>query len=83
MRQMTRIPRADTPGGLQVSDGTDAVGSIVVVGRKFFAFDVEHVFIGTYTSQREAMRSIPKLKKQTKLRVQMRRFDTGNGAEKR
>jgi hypothetical protein len=59
---MTRIPRADTPGALSVSDGTDAVGSIVEIDRTFFAFDVEHVFIGTYASQREALRSIPGLK---------------------
>jgi hypothetical protein len=58
-----RIPRADTPGALSVSDGTETVGSIVTINGAYFAFDVEHVLVGTYASQREAMRAIPKLKK--------------------
>jgi hypothetical protein len=60
---MTRIPRADTPGALSVSDGSDTVGFIVAIDGSHFAFDVEHVLVGAYASQREAMRAIPKLKK--------------------
>ena len=58
-----RIPKADTPGALFVSDGTDPVGSIVVIDSSYFAFDLEHILIGEFASQREAMRAIPKLKK--------------------
>jgi hypothetical protein len=51
------------PGALSVSDGSETVGSIVTIKGSYFAFDVEHVFVGMYASQREAMRAIPKLKK--------------------
>lgn len=50
------------PGALSVSDGSDTVGSIVVIKGTYFAFDAEHAYVGTYASQREAMRAIPKLK---------------------
>jgi hypothetical protein len=60
---VTRIPKADTPGALQVSDGSETVGSIVVIDSSYFSFDVEHVLIGEFRTQREAMRAIPKLKK--------------------
>jgi hypothetical protein len=55
----TRIPKADAPGALAVTDGAVTVGSIVVCDGSFFAFDYAGVLAGQYPTQIAAMRAIP------------------------
>jgi outer membrane protein assembly factor BamB len=53
------IPRASASGALTVIDGTVTVGSIVARDGSFFAFDADGILLGKYSTQGEAMRSIP------------------------
>jgi hypothetical protein len=55
----SRIPKANAPGALHVSDGADACGTIVERDGSFFTFDIDGVLVGEYPSQREAVRACP------------------------
>jgi hypothetical protein len=54
------IPSASAPGALAVTDGTVAVGSIVERDRAFFAFNVDGVLLGTFSTQRMAVIALPR-----------------------
>jgi hypothetical protein len=58
-RPQTR-PSDFTFRGVAVYDGTDLAGFIVErTGGRFVAYGVDHQVIGTFASQRDAMRAIP------------------------
>jgi hypothetical protein len=54
----TNIPNPHAPGALAVTDGTTCIGHIVHDGA-YFAFGVDNILIGEYTTQREAMLALP------------------------
>jgi hypothetical protein len=61
---MSAIPNPSTaPDALSISDGHETIGYCIARDGSFFAFDVNFVLLGEFRSQREAVRSIPKLAK--------------------
>lgn len=59
----SRIPSANNPGALSVTDGTIAVGTVVPSGDgSFFSFGVDEILIGEYRTLPEAARSLPRVR---------------------
>jgi hypothetical protein len=58
----SRIPSANSPGALFVTDGAIAVGSVVEHDHSHFAFDPAGVLIGEYSTRLAAMRALPRVR---------------------
>jgi hypothetical protein len=54
-----KIPTANAPNSLTVTDGGTCVGFIVTHGDSYLAFRPDGSLYGEFGSQREAVRSLP------------------------
>jgi len=55
-----RPPNINTAGALGVYDGQERVGSVIKQDGEFFAFDADGKCLGTFDTQIEATRKIPR-----------------------
>ena len=59
-----RIPNINTTGALGVYDGQERVGTIIKQDGEFFAFDADGKCLGTFDTQIEATRKIPRSRRE-------------------
>jgi hypothetical protein len=58
------IPNINAPSALGIYDGQDRAGTIIKQDGEFFAFDAEGKCIGTFDTQIEATRKIPRSRRE-------------------
>jgi hypothetical protein len=59
-----QIPSINAPGALGVYDGQERAGTVVRQGDEYFAFGADGQCLGTFDTQIEATRKIPRSRRE-------------------